>query len=67
MAETTRQLEEAISGFEAAEKYFEAAYLTYRLASRHLDEAEAAIAVARKAMNPVTEEYDEIDEDSLND
>ena len=52
MSKDSKQLEEALERFAEAEGYFETAYLTYRLARQHLDQAEAAIDVARKAMDP---------------
>tara|TARA_R110002012_G_scaffold294638_2_gene490868 strand:+ start:230 stop:421 length:192 start_codon:yes stop_codon:yes gene_type:complete len=48
MSAGVKELEDALKGFEEAEAYFETAYLTYRLARRHLDEAEALIHAARK-------------------
>jgi exonuclease VII small subunit len=48
MSAGVKELEDALKGFEDAEAYFETAYLTYRLARRHLDEAEALIASARR-------------------
>jgi len=51
MSAGVKELEEAIKGFEKAEAYFESAYLTYRLARRHLDEAEALIASARRKVD----------------
>ena len=49
------KLEDALKAFADAETYFENAYLTYRLARKHLAEAEAAIDVARKKIDPLTE------------
>lgn len=63
MSAGVKELEDALKAFEDAEAYFENAYLTYRLARRHLDEAESRIHSARQAIK----DYDEIDEDSLND
>ena len=51
MSDAVKELEDAIKGFEAAEKYFENAYLSYRLARRHLDEAEALIASTRRKVD----------------
>ena len=54
-ADKIKELEEALKAFKGAEAYFENAYLTYRLARKHLAEAEAAIDVARKKLDPLTE------------
>ena len=48
MSAGVKELEDALKAFADAETYFENAYLTYRLARRHLDEAEALIASARR-------------------
>ena len=56
MSDSVKELEDAIKGFEAAEKYFENAYLSYRLARKYLDEKEAAIAAARLKIDPTTGE-----------
>jgi exonuclease VII small subunit len=55
MTSPTQELEDALRAFNVAEAYFEQAYLTYRLARKHLAEAEAAIDVARKKLDPLTE------------
>ena len=51
MSAGVKELEEAIKAFADAETYFENAYLTYRLARRHLDEAEALIHAARRKVD----------------
>ena len=56
MADPTRQLEDALRAFNSAEVYFENAYLTYRLASRYLDEAEADVVAARENVDPLVQE-----------
>lgn len=56
MSNMIKELEDAIAAFEVAEKYFEHTYLSYRLARKHLDEKEAAIAVARLKIDPTTGE-----------
>jgi exonuclease VII small subunit len=55
MTSPTQELEDALRAFNVAEAYFEQAYLTYRLARKHLAEAEAAIDVARKKLDPLAE------------
>jgi len=55
MSDPVIELEDALKAFTEAETYFESAYLTYRLARKHLAEAEAAIDVARKKLDPLTE------------
>lgn len=50
MSTMLKQLEDALASHKAAEVYFETAYTTYRLACKHLDEKEAAVAVARDAL-----------------
>ena len=56
MADPTRELEDSLRAFNAAEVYFENAYLTYRLASKHLDEAEANVVAAREKVDPLVQE-----------
>jgi len=56
MTSPMQELEDALRAFNVAEVYFEQAYLTYRLARKHLDEAEAAIDAARRKMVPVVEQ-----------
>jgi hypothetical protein len=56
MTDPTRQLEDALRAFNSAEVYFENAYLTYRLASRYLDEAEADVVAARDNIDPLVQE-----------
>ena len=62
-ADKIKELEDSLKAFTDAEAYFENAYLCYRLARRHLDEAESRIQRAREAIK----DLEEIDKDSLND
>ena len=63
MTDPTRELEDALRAFNSAEVYFENAYLAYRLASKHLDEAEACIVAARENLDPLVQEPWETDDD----
>ena len=67
MLEAPKELEDSLKAFTDAEAYFENAYLCYRLARRHLDEAESRIQRAREAVSNLAKDFDEIDRDSLND
>ena len=67
MSAGVKELEDALKAFADAEVYFENAYLTYRLARRHLDEAESRIQRAREVLSDTVNDYDEIEEDSLDD
>ena len=63
MTNFTQELEDALRAFNVAEVYFEQAYLAYRLAKKHLDEAEARIVEARAKIDPLKQEcWGEADE-----
>jgi hypothetical protein len=47
MVKLLQQLEDALRNYNAAEQYFENAYISYRLAKKHLDEQEALVAEIR--------------------
>ena len=63
MVKFVQQLEDALRNYQAAEIYFEHAYIAYRLARQHMDEQERLVNDTR---NKIDEEAKQVKE-RLND